>query len=97
MYPISRAYDLCLMGGDYDIVFNTVPAMIFDQDALCSLNTDATIIDLASLPGGVDKEAADRLGIKVVPALALPGKYMPETAAKIIRASVRAAIKEMTL
>ena len=91
------AYDLCLMGGEYDIVFNTIPALIFDEAALSSLNPDTVIIDLASLPGGVDKECADRLGIKVVPALALPGKYMPETAAKVIRASVRAAIKEMIL
>lgn len=91
------APDICFIGGEYDLIFNTVPAQIFDRDTLLSLNRDTVIIDLASLPGGVDKEAARELGIAVVPALALPGKYMPATAAKLIRACVRSAIKEMVL
>jgi len=91
------AFDMCFMGGEYDVVFNTVPAPVLDRAALMSLNRDTVIIDLASLPGGVDKAAAEELGIRVCPALALPGRYMPETAAKIIRACVRSAIREMVL
>jgi hypothetical protein len=45
----------------------------------------------------VDKECAEKLGISVIHALALPGKYMPETSAKIIRACVRSFIKERIL
>ena len=91
------AVDLCFAGGEYDIVFNTVPALVFDQKMLSAINPDALLIDLASLPGGVDKTAAEELGIRVIPALALPGKHMPKSAAKVIHNSVIKAIKEMTL
>lgn len=91
------AYDICFMGGEYDIIFNTVPARIFDRHALTGINSNAVIIDLASLPGGVDTNAAQELGISVIAALALPGKHMPETSARIIRACVRSYIKEMVL
>jgi hypothetical protein len=68
-----------------------------EEAALNALSGGAVIIDLASLPGGVDKECAEKLGISVIHALALPGKYMPETSAKIIRACVRSFIKERIL
>ena len=51
-------------------------------------------IDLASAPGGVDAEAAERLGIKVISALSLPGKVAPETAGEIIKNTVYNIIKE---
>lgn len=88
------AIELCFACGEYDIIFNTVPALVFDRKTLESIDSNALIIDLASLPGGVDKISAAELGIKVIPALALPGKYMPLTAARIIYTSVRNAIKE---
>ena len=91
------AIDICFLGGEYELVFNTVPHRIFDEAALRALPDSAIIIDLASLPGGVDKECAEKLGICVIHALALPGKYMPETSAKIIRACVRSFIKERIL
>ena len=70
----------------YDVIFNTVPAPIFTRDLLC--NTDAVIIDLASVPGGVDTDAALELGVKVIRALSLPGKVAPRTAGEIIAGSV---------
>ncbi|MBO7276106.1 MAG: hypothetical protein J6V15_07035 [Clostridia bacterium] len=91
------AVDICFLGGEYELVFNTVPHRIFDEAALSALWGGAVIIDLASLPGGVDEECAEKLGISVIHALALPGKYMPETSAKIIRACVRSFIKERVL
>lgn len=92
-----QALDLSFAGGEYDIIFNTIPALVFDKPTLNAFNKNTLIIDLASLPGGVDKAAAEELGIAFIPALALPGKYMPRTAAKVILASVQNAIKEMTL
>ena len=44
----------------YDLVFNTIPVMIFDSDLLMNTDRNTIIIDLASLPGGVDFEAARR-------------------------------------
>lgn len=89
--------ELCFAGGEYDLVFNTVPAPVFDRVMLEGMGKNTLIIDLASLGGGVDKIAAAELGISVIPALALPGKYMPKTSAKVIFASVQNAIKEMIL
>jgi Lactate dehydrogenase and related dehydrogenases len=40
--------------GKMDVIFNTVPHMILDNDLLSLINPDTLIIDLASKPGGVD-------------------------------------------
>lgn len=69
---------------EFDIIFNTVPAKIFDEKKLKMVKKDCLIIDLASKPGGVDFESATKLGIKVIWALSLPGKVAPVTAGKII-------------
>ncbi len=71
-----------------DIVINTVPFLVLDEKTLRDINKDALIIDLASKPGGVDFEAASKLGIKALQALSLPGKYSPKSAAEYIVKSV---------
>lgn len=38
--------------GSYDVIFNTVPAMMLNKKALAHVRPDALIIDLASKPGG---------------------------------------------
>ena len=58
----------------YDLVFNTIPVMIFDSDLLMNTDRNTIIIDLASLPGGVDFEAARRYKTDAVRALSLPGR-----------------------
>lgn len=40
--------------GDYDLVYNTVPHMIFTKRELQALRRDTVLVDLASFPGGVD-------------------------------------------
>lgn len=79
----------------YDIVFNTIPAMIFDKNLLSSTDRNTLIIDLASLPGGVDFEAAHRFNIDAVRALSLPGKCAPKTAGEIIKSTVFGIIEEV--
>ncbi|MDR2530611.1 MAG: dipicolinate synthase [Oscillospiraceae bacterium] len=71
----------------YDVIFNTAPARMLDSSAL-ALARSATIIDLASKPGGVDMKTAERFGIRVIHALGLPGKTAPISAAMIIRDSI---------
>ncbi len=78
----------------FDIIFNTVPAQIFDYNNLLLCPKETIIIDLASEPGGVDKEAAEKLGIKAVHALGLPGKFFPETAGEIIKKTIYKIIEE---
>ncbi|MCQ2559512.1 MAG: hypothetical protein MJ157_02175 [Clostridia bacterium] len=66
----------------FDLIFNTVPALVLDASALeqCS----GVIIDLASAPGGTDFAKASQLGIKAILAPGLPGKYAPRTAGRIL-------------
>ena len=67
-----------------DAVFNTAPAEVLGEAALRAVSPRTPIIDLASAPGGVDRASAAALGIKVIHALSLPGRYSPMSAAKII-------------
>ena len=68
-----------------DIVINTVPTMVIDKEKLGYFDKNVLMIDVASNPGGIDKEYANLIGIKVITALGIPGKQMPKTAAKYIK------------
>lgn len=85
------------MVGKYDLVFNTVPAVVLDSHTLAKIASNAIVIDLASLPGGVDDKAAERMSIKVIHALSLPGKAAPKTAGIIIKNAVYNIIEEEEL
>ena len=69
---------------DFDIIINTVPYLIFTEEVLKNANRETLIIDTASAPGGIDFNAAGKLGIKTIQALSLPGKVAPKTAGEII-------------
>ncbi len=79
----------------YDLVINTVPARILDEKRLTELKPEVLVIDLASKPGGVDMEAARRLGIRTVRALSLPGKVAPATAGKAIQSTIYNILREL--
>lgn len=66
--------------GAADVIFNTVPARIFDRAALEALRPGTLLIDLSSVPGGIDLRTAEEAGIRAEWALALPGKYAPGSA-----------------
>jgi dipicolinate synthase subunit A len=74
--------------GEFDLIFNTIPTEILTASRLTQVKEAAAIIDLASKPGGVDFEAAERLGIKAIHALSLPGKVAPVTAGKVIAKTI---------
>jgi dipicolinate synthase subunit A len=74
--------------GEYDLIFNTVPNMVLSEERLKKLNKHTLIIDLASRPGGVDFEAAKRLGIKAEWALSVPGKVAPVTSGCVIAQTI---------
>lgn len=78
----------------YDIVFNTAPALIFNRRLLSKMHPAPLIIDLAAMPGGVDFEAAAKLGIKAIHALSLPGKVAPKTAGEIIKNTIYNLMEE---
>ena len=65
-------------------IVNTVPAMVIREPMIREMHSDAVIIDIASRPGGTDLVAAESYGIKVVPALGLPGIYTTKSSARIL-------------
>ncbi len=71
-----------------DIVFNTAPAQVVTGEFIREMRLDGIIIDLASLPGGTDFEAARIRGIKTIHGLGLPGKCAPRTAGEAIARTV---------
>lgn len=79
---------------DFDIIFNTVPNLIFDFDTLEKTSQHALLIDLASKPGGVDKLSAEQLNINLIHALGLPGKMAPLKAAEAIKNTIYNFIRE---
>ncbi len=80
--------------GEYDLIFNTAPALVLDRKALERLSPGALVVDLASRPGGVDWEAAKELEVKTVHALALPGQLTPVSGAIAIRNAVYQCFEE---
>lgn len=79
---------------DYDLVFNTVPSLIFKSELLSRFNDKTLFIDLASKPGGIDFDSAAKLGKKVVWALGLPGKTAPITSGEIIAETISGILDE---
>ena len=80
--------------GPYDVIFNTVPHLLFDEPLLQTVDRHTLLIDLASRPGGVDFHAAADKGIKTIWALSLPGKVAPKTSGEIIRDSILQMLRE---
>lgn len=77
-----------------DVIFNTVPHVLFNSDVIGALPYGQLFIDLASLNGGIDTASAEKHGIKVIKALSLPGKCSPVSAGRIIYDSVREILEE---
>lgn len=87
-YDTADMKDICRAVSDKDVIINTVPVLIIDNNVLSFTDKNALVIDLASAPGGVDFDAASRYGIKAIHALSLPGKVAPLTAGKNISDAV---------
>ena len=62
------------------VIFNTVPSVIFTEKVLKQVKRKPLYIEIASSPGGVDLYAARDAGIETVFAPSLPGKYSPISA-----------------
>lgn len=90
----SVSVDRLCEGEEYDIIFNTIPAMVFCRKVLAKLRSRPLMIDLSSLPGGIDFEAAEEMGIQTVHALSLPGKVAPKAAGEIIKNTIYNMMEE---
>ena len=77
-----------------DVIFNTVPSVIFTEKVLKGIKNKPLYIEIASSPGGIDLSAAQDSGIETVFAPSLPGKYAPVSAGKYIFETISDIISE---
>lgn len=81
--------------GKFDVIINTIPFQILDDERLDLVKKEVVIVDLASNPGGVDRKAAREKGLKVIWALSLPAKVAPLTSAEFIKETLYHVLKEL--
>jgi len=78
----------------FPIIINTVPAPVIGDSELRRMHSECFIVDLASMPGGADRKAAQAMDITCIHALALPGRTAPAAAGRIIKDTILQMIKE---
>ena len=82
------------VAGKMDMVFNTVPSVIFTEEILKTMQKDVVLMELASAPYGMDMEAAVRQGLNVQIEGGLPGRYCPRDAAKAWMDFIERSVRE---
>lgn len=78
---------------NFDTLINTVPKKVVGENELLNLNSDCTLIEIASAPFGIDFQAAKEKAFTVIKAGSLPGKVAPKSAGEIIGRSILPIIK----
>ena len=78
----------------YDMIFNTVPAKVLSAQILNRQDAETLIVELASAPGGIDREAAEKMNMRVIDAPSLPGLTAPKTAAEYIKTAIYNMLEE---
>ncbi len=81
--------------GQFQVIFNTIPALVLTERLLAKTRAEVLIIDLASAPGGVDFAAAERMQREALLALGLPGKVAPVSAGKILAEVIPSLLCEL--
>lgn len=79
---------------DFDYIFNTIPAIIFNSDEISKIKPECVLMELASAPGGFDESAAKKTCKYIVKAGGLPGKYAYKAAAQAIHRVIADKLKE---
>lgn len=92
-YETVRSDQIC-EDASYEVIFNTVPAVLFNRRVLSRMKGKPLLVDLASRPGGVDDAAAEKIGIRVIHALSLPGKAAPRAAGEIMKNTIYNILEE---
>ncbi len=78
----------------FHFIFNTIPALILDQNHLALVQPHAVIIDISSAPGGVDFNYAASMKLHAKLCLGLPGKIAPRTSSDILVTEIIAFLNE---
>lgn len=69
---------------NFDVIINTIPTKIISKEILDCIKNSTFILDLSSMPGGVDFEYAKSKNIKTLHYLGIPGKVSPLSSANAI-------------
>jgi dipicolinate synthase subunit A len=77
-----------------DLIFSTVPSRVVGEDVLSLLPRSALVVDLAAPPGGVDFDAAKRLGLNAIWGRGL-GSRAPVTVGASQWGGIRARIEKI--
>lgn len=96
-YTALNMKDLNSNLSEYDIIINTIPHMVLNKENLQNVKKECLLIDLASTPGGIDRKEAEKRKIKLIWALALPGKVASLTTAEFIKDTIYNVLKEKNI
>lgn len=83
--------------GRFQLIFNTVPALVFDQQTISNMRAPCLLIDLASFPGGVAPKVQTPSGCQIRHELSLPGRVAPLAAARAMKDTIFAGLRERGL
>lgn len=64
----------------YSVVINTIPAQVITKDFLKSLDKNCILFDIATSPGGYEKDSVNDLGLRLICCPGIPGKTAPQSA-----------------
>lgn len=70
--------------GRFTYIFNTIPAPVLHAQRLAWIRQDAVLIDIASVPGGLDYAYCAQKGLNARLCGGLPAKYAPKSAAELL-------------
>lgn len=92
----AKCIDFCdlMKKGYYDVIFNTVPKVVFTKKEIDALDDDTLFIELASFPGGIDTHYAKHKGLKLIDGKGMPSAYSVKSAGYLIGETVLNMIKE---
>lgn len=69
---------------DFDVIINTVPEIVIDDEMLHIIQPKTIILDVATAPGGLNHETALALGLNTLLLPGLPGLYAPQSSGKAL-------------
>ena len=79
---------------DFDVIFNTVPAQGLDAERIRRVRPGTLLVELASTPGGFDKNAVKENNLHIIEEPGLPGKVAPLSAACAIKNGIMEILRE---
>lgn len=81
-------------GAHYDVIFNTIPYKIINEDIAIDIDKNTLIVDLASAPYCMDTDIAQKYNLNYCRELSIPGRYAPKAAGKILGNTIINILKQ---